>query len=92
MNTTQTDLHTVTANEIDAQVYDLIVRAKKIVENIDETNKEIKQDIHDVHTEVNNTVRQLTSLYAELDEIEKVAMDELDSLMLDQAEELVTDR
>lgn len=68
---------------------DLITEAKKINEEIDETNKNARQKMKEIDDKVNKSVEKVDKICSDLDAIDKEAGDKLDTIILNQIRDSV---
>ena len=69
----------------------LLEEAKKINNEIDETNKSANLAVNDLANKVNDSISEVNKICVDLDKSEKEAGDELDKLILEQAEDAVSE-
>jgi len=82
------DINTQNIQALNNQLNELLEKAKKINQEIDETNKKAKEDIDAINAKVDDSIMKIEQMCSNLDQIEKEAEDELDALILQQANEL----
>ena len=80
--------NTVNSQKANSQLNALLDEAKKIVQEIDETNGETAAQIGVLSKTIDESINSVGQIYSELDQIEKEAGDEIDALILNQAEAL----
>ena len=73
---------------VQAQLDVLLDEAKKVVQEIDETNRKFLAKLNDIDAKIDESITALEKIYSDLDQIEKEAGDEIDKLILQQAETL----
>jgi methyl-accepting chemotaxis protein len=88
MTTNRTNQNT---QSLTNQLSDLLDEAKKVNQDIDETNKEAREEINDLEVKVGDSVNKVEQIYSDLDQIEKDAGDELDKLVLQHSEDLAAE-
>ena len=66
----------------------LLDRAKNVVQEIDETNKQAVAVLDNIDAKVGELITTVEKIYSDLDQIEKETGDEMDKLILQQAEAL----
>jgi len=88
MKTNQNTTNSQSIEGLNAQINDLLGKAKKINNEIDETNEKSRKNLDDSNVKVNESINNVKQLYSDLDKIEKEAGDEMDKLILEQAEDL----
>ncbi|MFA5746898.1 MAG: hypothetical protein WC926_02370 [Candidatus Paceibacterota bacterium] len=74
--------------ELDSQLKDLLKKAKKIGQEIEETNKSLEEEMDGLSKKVDMSINNIQQICSDLDQAEKEAGDELDKIALEQAEDL----
>jgi len=70
------------------QLENLLKKAKKVVQEMDEIKSESKADIDKIEEKIDKSIKTVEKIYADLDRIEKEGGDEIDQLILGQAKDL----
>lgn len=91
MTTHQNNTNNQSTQAINSQLADLLNEAKKVNQEIDETNKEASGEMTDLEVKVGESIKNVEQIYSDLDQIEKDSSDELDKLVLQQAEDLASE-
>ena len=81
-NTTKND------KDLDSELDDLLVEAKKLNQDIDAGNKESKDAMDGLEAEVDKSITEVEQIYSDLDRLEKETSDGLDKLILEEAADL----
>ena len=89
MTTNQNTTNNGDTQDVDAKLNDLLDKANKIKQEVDETNKESRENIGGIILEVDKSIANINSACSDMDEAKKKAGDELDAVILKQAEDLV---
>lgn len=91
MTTDQNNINNQNTHNLTSQFGDLLDEAKKVNQDIDETNKQAKEEINDIDVKVCDSISKVEQIYSDLDQIEKDAGDELDKLVLQHSEDLAAE-
>ncbi len=91
MTTDQNNTNNQNVQALNSQLVDLLDEAKKVNQEIDETNKEAMEEMTDLEVKVGESIKDVEQIYSDLDHIEKDAGDEIDKLVLQQAEDLASE-
>jgi len=66
----------------------LLEEAKKVNQDIDKTNRQLRERIDDIGLKIDKSISAIKQFCADLDHIEKETGDKLDTLMSEQTEGL----
>ena len=88
MDNTNNDSKTADTELVERQLAELLASAKKLRYEIDVMNKQARESIEQINTNVDNSISKLEKLCTDLDSVEKTAGDDLDKLILKQVEDV----
>ncbi|MFH0755437.1 MAG: hypothetical protein V1910_02105 [bacterium] len=91
MEIDQNQINNQNIQSVNTQFNNLLNDIKKINQNIDGINKEIKKDIDKVNIRINKLIKNTEQICFDLDQIEKNTNDKLDKLILSQMSDLTSE-